>query len=54
MAEFTREELQSIRKKAIANAKLEQGVFFNYWASAYRELAYAADRLDAMKARDIK
>lgn len=48
LKEFTREELRSIRKKAVDNA---EAVPNNHWQRAYRQLADAADRLDAMEAR---
>lgn len=48
MEEFTRDELQNIRKKAVDNAK---AVPNNSWQRAYKQLADAADRLDAMEAR---
>lgn len=48
MEEFTREELQGIRNKAVENA---EAVPNNHWQRAYRQLADAADRLDAMEAR---
>jgi len=48
MKEFTREELQNLCKKAEENAK---AVPNNHWIRAYRQLADAADRLDAMEAR---
>ncbi len=46
--EFTREELQDIRGKAVLNA---EAVPANHWQRAYKQLADAADRLDAMEAR---
>lgn len=48
MIEFTREELQNIRDKAVDNAK---SVPNNHWQRAYKQFAGAADRLDAMEAR---
>lgn len=50
MDNFTREELQELRSRAdclAANSSLG-----TYWRIAYLELAAAADRLDAMMARD--
>ncbi len=46
--EFTREELQGIRDKAVENA---DSVPNNFWQRAYKQLADAADKLDAMEAR---
>ena len=48
MSEFTREELQDIRNKAVESA---EAVANNHWQRAYKQLADAADRLDAMEAR---
>ncbi len=48
MKEFEREELQDIRAKAEENA---EAVANNHWKRAYKQLADAADRLDAMEAR---
>ena len=48
MESFTREELQTIRKKAVENANEVKN---SYWKNAYIEFAYAADKLDAMEAR---
>ena len=48
MKEFTREELQNIREKAVDNA---ESVANNHWKRAYKQLADAVDRLDAMEAR---
>lgn len=48
MTEFEREELQGIRDKAVENA---EHVADNHWKRAYKQLADAADRLDAMEAR---
>ncbi len=48
MEEFTREELKDLRDKAVANA---ESVPNNHWQRAYRQLADALDRLDAMEAR---
>ena len=46
--QFTREELQDIRERAVENA---EAVKNNHWKRAYKQLADAADRLDAMEAR---
>jgi len=46
--DFTREELQDLRDKAVMNA---ERVASNHWRQAYKLLAGAADRLDAMEAR---
>lgn len=46
--DFTREELQEIRAKAVNNA---EAVANNHWKRAYKQLADATDRLDAMMAR---
>jgi len=48
MNSFSRSELQNIREKAIASKK---GVINPQWNRAYDQLADAADRIDAMKAR---
>ena len=48
MTEFTREELQNIRDEAV---KCAEFVADNHWRRAYKQLADAADRLDAMEAR---
>ena len=48
MKGFTRKELQDTRNKAIDNA---ESVPNNHWKRAYKQLADAADRLDAMEAR---
>ena len=45
---FTREELRDIRNEAV---KCSEAVQNNHWQRAYRQLADAADRLDAMEAR---
>ena len=45
---FSRVELQELREKAIASKK---GVINPQWNRAYDQLADAADRIDAMKAR---
>ncbi len=46
--DFEREELRNIREKAV-----EQAISCpnNHWTRAYKQLADAADRLDAMMAR---
>ncbi len=46
--EFTREELQNIRDKAVENASQVPN---SSWQRAFKQLADAADRLDAMEAR---
>ncbi len=51
MRHFTREELQDIREKAL---KLAADQVTGGWTRAYRALADAADRLDAMEARTIE
>jgi hypothetical protein len=48
MEDFEREELQDIRDKAVISA---EGVPNNHWQRAYKQLADAADKLDAMMAR---
>ncbi len=48
MDNFTRKELQELRERAVGHAK---SVPNNHWQRAYRQLADAADRLDAMEAR---
>jgi len=48
MKEFTREELQEIRDRAV-NCAIN--VPENQWTRTHRQLADAADRLDAMEAR---
>ena len=48
MSDFEREELQAIRDKAVENA---EHVANNHWRRAYKQLADAADKLDAMEAR---
>ena len=45
---FTREELREIRNRAV---KCAETVANNYWKRAYKQLADATDRLDAMEAR---
>lgn len=45
---FTREVLQGIRDDAV---RASESVPNNHWQRAYRQLADAADRLDAMEAR---
>ena len=46
--DFEREELQEMRDRAVDNAEI---VANNHWKRAYKQLADAADRLDAMIAR---
>lgn len=50
MEDFTREELQGIERKAL-NMSYES--LNEFWQRAYRNLADACDRLDAMMARTI-
>ena len=45
---FEREELQDLRARAV---ELAESVPNNHWQRAYRQLADALDRLDAMEAR---
>lgn len=53
MDNFTREELQDLRQRAAFEAtNNSHGDSFMYRKIAYLELAAAADRLDAMLARD--
>ena len=46
--DFEREELQDMRDRAVGRAET---VTNNHWKRAYKQLADAADRLDAMEAR---
>lgn len=48
MEMFSREVLQGIRNDAV---KMAESVPNNHWQRAYKQLADAADRLDAMEAR---
>ena len=48
MEEFTREELQNIRERAIQCTNDVKNI---HWIGAYGDLAAAADKLDAMEAR---
>lgn len=50
MDNLSREELQDLRSRAEFAAT--NGGLNKYWQIAYLELAAAADRLDAMMARD--
>jgi len=50
LASFTREELQDIRDRASQCAPCIPNAL---WQEAYRDLARAADRLDAMEARTL-
>ena len=46
---FTRDELQRVRGIALTESRLDGTA--NIWSLAYRQLAVAADHLDAMMAR---
>ena len=46
---FDREELTALRERASEESRIVS--LIPDWADAYRELARAADRLDAMTAR---
>lgn len=48
MDKFTREVFQGIRDDAV---EMVESVPNNHWQRAYKQLADAADRLDAMEAR---
>lgn len=48
MKKFTRQELQAIEERALS---FQKSVLNPVWKDAYKQLAMAADRLDAYMAR---
>lgn len=51
---FTRQELQIIRERSLGLSFPTGALIQTTWADAYKQLAFAADRLDAMIARNLE